>query len=169
MAITIGLPAIHRSSDNWDNYGYTTINIGAADGTGTFDTVEVYHLANIIGLKIGTFYSTGTGKFRCRDYADLGNVSLSGYGSFTGLSIDGETGDYIGCVNGQNWSWDSESPGGWFAAGDTTDGSEYTYTTAYSPRLSLYATGTETAAGGSGILLGSILNSDILKSRILRS
>jgi hypothetical protein len=148
MAITIGLAATHRTADNWTNNGYTTINIGAADGTGTFDTVEVYHSSNIKGLKIGTFYSTGTSKFRCRDYADLGNVSLSGYGSFTGLSIDGQTGDYAGCVNGQNWSWDSGSPGGWWQAGDLTDGSEYTLTGAYSPRLSLYLTGTETAAGG---------------------
>lgn len=147
MDIYAGLAAIHRSADNWANDGYTTINIGAADGTGIFDTVEVYHLYNITGLKIGTFYSTGTSKFRCRDYADLGNVSLSGYGSFTGLSIDGQTGDYAGCVNGGSWSWDSEAPGGWWGLGDLTDGSEYTINGSYSPRLSLYLTGTETAIG----------------------
>lgn len=147
MAITIGLAAIHRSADDWNTQGYTTINEGASNGEGVFNTAEVYHLSNIIGLKIGTFYNTGGTKFRCRDFVSLGNVELSGYYSFTGLSIDGQTGDYAGCVNGQQWSWDSEHPGGLWQVGDLTDGSEYTFVGYYAPRLSLYLTGTETAAG----------------------
>ena len=96
MAIDIGAPAINRGG--WGYYGYTRIGLtNPANGSGVIDTIEVWAVENITGLRVGTFYLVSGTTYRCRDSVTIGNVTAGSKQTFTGLSIDVVAGDYIGC------------------------------------------------------------------------
>lgn len=94
MAINVGSPAIDRN--NYYTSGYTDILLAnPATEAGIINTVSIYVNSAITGLKVGVFYSTGSGTFRCRSYAAIGNAVV-GLNVFSGLNITVNVGDYIG-------------------------------------------------------------------------
>lgn len=96
MAIDIGNPAINL--DKTASAGYTYITLGnPANEAGVLDTVETWAVSNLSGFKVGTFVLDGSFNANDRDYATIGNVTSGSKQTFTGLSIDVEIGDYIGC------------------------------------------------------------------------
>lgn len=125
--------------------GYTNIlNASGAynvSGDGIFTSARVgSDLA--YSAKVGTWYNTGTNKFKNRDYASIS----TGVGDVTiyGLNIEAVAGDYVGIYDlGKFWGADKSR---WYKAGDGTV-NEYTYATATKYWTSLYMEGNE--AGGS--------------------
>jgi hypothetical protein len=100
MAIDIGPAAIDRG--NVGTYGYTYILIdNPANAAGKITSIELWAYENLTGCKVGIFYQTNGGTFKCRSAATIGNVTAGSKQTFSGLSLSVEIGDYIG--------WYSES------------------------------------------------------------
>ena len=60
------------------------------------DTVETWFNSNATGFKVGTFSGSGI-PYDDRDYETIGAVTSGSKQTFSGLSIDVVTGDFIGC------------------------------------------------------------------------
>ena len=162
--ITIGAEAIDRGSHNAATY--TSVSTGyPANASGNITAIEVWLNTNATAFKVGTFYGSTTSLTR-RDSAVIGAVTAGSKQKFTGLNIDVKKGDFIGCYGGDIDAIGSYNLGMSYSFGDKFTGTNaFTYSS--SGAISLYGTGTTVSAGG-GILIGSILNSDILRGRILR-
>lgn len=170
MAIDVGLN--YSGSGNGNNGSseitiYSVVN--SANATGILNQVRFYPATfGIIGFTVGTFLRVSGTTTTSRDYESLGDFSCAEQ-IVSDVNIDVELGDYVGYYH-------SGSGALRYTSGDTrhyrlgnylgTNNISYNSVGGYYDLL--YATGTETATGGSGILAGSILNSDILRSRILR-
>ena len=116
-----------------------------ANADGSLDTLEIWLSDAGTGVKEGTFYGSGT-SYTPRDYQTLGNVSAGSKQSFTGLSIDVETGDVLG-VYGDSGQVERDGSGGsglYYKSGDQFDAGTQTYAYWAAYPLSLYGTG-ETA------------------------
>lgn len=90
--LIMGLPAINRAA------GIGSCTLLAKDGVataGTLDTVELWFVGDVTGVKVGTFYGSGT-SWTIRDYATIGNVTGGSKQTFSGLGITAEAGDIIG-------------------------------------------------------------------------
>jgi len=93
--IDIGNTAINRNA--YSSAGFTVIDLyNPANADGILDTVQVWPLFYITGLRVGTFFLVSGATYQCRDSEAIGNVP-AGYHIFTGLSIAVVAGDYIGC------------------------------------------------------------------------
>lgn len=93
--IDIGSPAISRFFSLLA--GFTDIvKDNPANASGTINTVEIYADVNMAGTRVGTFYTTDGNTLKCRDSAVIGNVAAGAKRTFSGLSINVQTGDYIG-------------------------------------------------------------------------
>jgi hypothetical protein len=117
----------------------------SANDTGALDTAEIYGKSSgMANVKVGTLYGSGT-SYTSRDYTTIGSVS-AGYNSFTGISIDVETGDFLGLYTSLGYIADSGSGTGYYrCAGDQFGTGAQTYTLNSGHTVSLYATG-ETVA-----------------------
>lgn len=97
-SIDIGAAAIDRwgSGHDWD---YTLLNLSnPANATGEIQSIELYASHDMSGVKVGTFYEDGgANHYTCRDSYTIGNVTAGSKQTFSGLSIEVQTGDVIGC------------------------------------------------------------------------
>ena len=141
-SIDIGGAAIDRVS-YWSP-NYTTVSVdNPANDTGTITSVEIWAYSNLSNCKVGTFSRDGA-KFTPRDFETIGSVTAGSKQTFSGLSIDCESGDYIGIYYSVGAI--EYTPYGaavlYYKAGDQFGAGEQTYTLFASTIQSLYGTGT---------------------------
>lgn len=147
MAIDVGSTASDRgSSANINGGTYITKN-NPVNANGVITSVEVWANGNMTGLKVGTFSGSGT-SWTNRDYETIGNVTAGSKQTFSGLSIDTQTDDLLGCVNtGGKIEMDiTGGSGHYWKQYDQFGAGTKTYTTASTTSVfSLYATGISAA------------------------
>ena len=98
-AIDIGSEASDRAATtNCANYTCIDYN-NASNEIGLLTSVELWCDSNANSVKIGTFDEVGANTFTNRDYTSVGNVTSGSKQTFSGLSIDVSSGDYIGVVS----------------------------------------------------------------------
>ncbi len=143
--IDVGSAAIDRDAIGYTNTFTFILKDNPANDTGTLDTVEVWAYTDLTGLKVGTFSGSGT-SYNDRDYETIGSVTSGAKRTFTGLSIDVVTGDFLGMyVSGGRMERSSSGYSGYgYKEGDQFGSGSQTYTVISDTTLSLYATG-ETA------------------------
>jgi len=161
--IDVGSAAVNRSYHYYLYYVGTYSTLidynNPANANGLLDTVEAYFYKANSGnsLKFGTFQDNGSNNFTCHDAEEYGQVSV-GYNSCTGLSVDVDTGEYIGCDAraAQSLGIDYDTTGGsgkyyadthQYCDPETT--ADFNYSSGHI--LSLYGTGTESGGGGLSI------------------
>lgn len=144
--IDIGSAAINRASYIIQGQTHVMLNNPAND-TGVLDTVEIWANTNISGLKVGTFSGSGT-DYDDRDYETIGSVTSGSKQTFTGLSIDVVTGDFIGnYMSAGRIERDSSGGSGYYnISGDTFGSGSNTYNFQSGMDYSLYATGATSTA-----------------------
>lgn len=152
--ITIGSAAIDRAASTaivWTRVGKG----GSADGTGEIDTVEIYLLASGTAVEVATFIDKGSNVLSTRDTEAIGAVNGGSKQTFSGLTMDVVTGDYLG-IYGTTGSiqLDTSGDGYWYQTGDYIPCTDVTFTFSASRTISLYGTGEEVAAGWSHKFLG---------------
>jgi hypothetical protein len=153
--IDVGSSAIYRGSSQSANRTMLDKH-NPADGTGTLDTFEVYAVSgyNVTGLKVGTFYGSGT-SWTYRDHELIGNVTAGSKQTFTGKNCDVSSGDYLAwIISGGYIEQSVNSPAteiavyklsyDGFSAGTHTLNDN---TSNYKLAWSVYATGKTAAAG----------------------
>lgn len=139
-----------------------------ANKTGNINTVQLKVLSSGV-CKVVPFYLNGS-TMTCRGGAvSLGTVTGGSYQTFTGLSMPINQGDFIGMYSPNGIYYALGSQSGYYASSDKTAAGNTLNSGFGNVKMAVYGEGSLAAAGGGGILIGSILNSDILKSRILRS
>jgi len=159
--IDVGPGAINRAS----NYSaaQTLIDLNnPANDTGSLDTFELwpftgYSLAN---CKVGTFYEDGAaGTYISRDYATIGAVTAGSKQTFSGLSIDVESGDYAGQYSTAGYmEADTSGFAGFYSkSGDQFGAGSQTYILHSGDAVSIYATGTTVAATSIKALNGTAI------------
>lgn len=148
MAIDIGGGATDRgSSGSWKDYTLLE-KANPANATGTLDTIEIWSVDNLTGMKAGTFYGSGT-SWTSRDVESIGNVTGGSKQTFSGLSCDVETDDllgyfYSGGSGGTAVELDSSGGvGELYKSGDQFGAGTQTYTDLANYESSFYGTGTE--------------------------
>ena len=75
--------------------GDTVLNRNPADRSGMLTQFEIYFTENATGVKIGTFYGSGT-SWTNRDYETIGSVTAGAKRTYTGLDCDVSKDDRIG-------------------------------------------------------------------------
>ncbi|QBX64080.1 hypothetical protein [Dehalococcoides mccartyi] len=142
--IDIGIAAINRAGSL--THSLTILEASKpANDTGILDVIEVWFSLSASGVKVGTFYGSGT-SYTGRDYETIGSVASGAKRTFTGLSIDVTTGDLIG-VYYSGGRLEIDTSGGsslMYSSGDAF-GSTKTYSSGSFP-ISLYGTGATSAA-----------------------
>ena len=142
--ITIGAAATDRA----DYSSGTNVNIGGpADGTGTITSIEIW-ITQTTTIEAATFIDEGSNVLSTRDYESLGSVTGGSKQTISGLSIDVQTGDYIGSHGSFTFAgieYDTSGGSGkWRTTGDSIPASSVTFTLTADAVVSLYGTG-ETA------------------------
>jgi len=134
-AINVGPAATDRAGIA--PYGYTALDLAnPANDTGTITTITTFINAGITTLRVGIFYATGGGKYKCRSTVALG-VAPAGLNTFTkdsggtDISLAVVTGDVIGSYYANGYMDRDESGGNSaYANGEYIDvDDEATYTT----------------------------------------
>ena len=141
--IDVGPGAIDRASAG---SGLKTIIdlANPANDTGKIDTFEIWCAIDSTGVKMGTFYGSGT-DYTSRDVETIGDVTGGSKQTFSGLDCDVSTGDYAGLYWVGTSSLELDSSGGsgfYYKAGDQFGTGQQTYTLAASYAVSIYGTGT---------------------------
>jgi len=94
--IDVGSSAINRSGSFPS--GFTLIDTAnPANTSGILDKVEIWAATNITGFKLATFVSAGGGDYTCRDSVSIGSITAGSKQTFTGFSLQVQSGDFIGC------------------------------------------------------------------------
>lgn len=94
-AIDIGYGAVDGDS-TVDADGYTFVDIyNPGNDSGSLSSFEIWANVNLTGTKMGAF-SGNPPNFDDRDYETIGNVAAGSKQTFTGLTCDVTSGDYIG-------------------------------------------------------------------------
>ena len=164
--IDIGNTAKNRTSSRTLNYNsafQTRITYdNTANASGTIDTVEAWFATALTGnvFRVGIFSNPSGTTFTCRSADSLGSVVSGSKQTFTGLSLDVETGDYIGADAGADIRLlietdSSDGNGNYYISGqycDVSDSGSFTADADYT--LSLYGTGETTSANHFLSLLG---------------
>ncbi len=144
-AIDIGPGAIDRGSLAGTNTIIDEAN--PANETGIITSAELWAASALTGCMVGAFYTTGANQLKCRASTTIGDVPAGSKQTFSGLSIDVVTSDYIGVyfAGGQVEMDTSGGTGIWYFSGQQSDPSDeavYTYLQDYA--ISIYGIG-ETA------------------------
>ena len=137
-------------SSNW-----TLIDkINPANDTGSIDTFEVWAATDLTGVKMGTFSGSGT-EYTSRDSEAIGSVTSGSKQSFTGLSCDVTSGDFIGIYYATGTSEATQGSAGdcYYIAGDQFGTGAQTYAS-IDRYPSLYGTGDTEEAGWTGKFMG---------------
>ena len=144
LPIDIGSEAIDRPSGLACDYTYVDKN-NPANATGLLDTLKVYCAEWIYLLIVATYYLTGENKLKCRDSQYIGDVTSGSVQTFTGLSVNVQEGDYIGCYLELAGVIEADTEGFagvWSFPGDCTlPGKEETFSFLEGHAISLYGTG----------------------------
>lgn len=174
QSLDMGYPAANGNTSLGG--GITWIDLyNPSNGNGTFDTVHAWANTNMNNVNtVGTFYYLNP-EYYCRDSEAIGNITSGALRTFTGLTIEGQTGDFIGIY------WDY-SGGGILEANDTggtgvvrlnaeykDPGDHATPFTTYSGYwIALDATGTESGGGTvyDGLAVSSITTSTLSRSNL---
>ena len=149
--IDIGPGATNRAG-SVSGAGYTDIDANnPANASGTLTSVEIWANTDLSDCEVGTFYTSDHVTFTCRDSAVIGAVTAGSKQTFdvSGTPINVQTGDYLGIYyTAGKLERDSTGYDGlyWYygEAIDATDSASFTYLAG--DALSIYATGTVTAA-----------------------
>ena len=150
--IDIGNAATNRGAAR--GAGYTHIDSGnPANDTGILDTFEVWFHNKGSGVKIGTFSGSGS-TYTNRDYESIGAVTAGSKQSFTGLSCDVTSGDFIGIYFGPGYV-DVEFSGGtsYYKDGDQFGAGAQSYSS-FARIFSIYGSGETVAEGWTGKVMG---------------
>jgi hypothetical protein len=126
---------------------YTLIEVSnPCNASGTITKVRMFFSTNATGVKVGTFYGSGT-DYTCRASASIGNVSSGAAVEYT-VSLAVQSGDFLGIyvASGTIMAATSGGAGNYFKSGDQTAAGQQVYSNSYAETnvLSLYATGLET-------------------------
>jgi len=145
-AIDIGQGATDRA--NTGGEGYTVLGIGnPANDTGTITSFQFWYNTAGAGVKVGTFYGTGTSQ-TSRDVETIGNVVAGSVQTFSGLNIDVSTNDLAGVytATGELEYSNSGADGTYYKTGDQFGAGAQTYSKNDVGGVSIYGTGA-TASG----------------------
>lgn len=93
-AIDMGMPATDRPAYSQNDITFIDAE-NPADANGFIDTIEIWANTTLVGCKVATMKKTGANKFKCRSVAYLGDVTPGSMQTFTELSLDVRTGDYL--------------------------------------------------------------------------
>lgn len=151
MAIDIGSAAIDRASSS--GAGYTRVDQNnPANATGTLDTIEIWANADMAGLDVATFLVVSGDNLSTRDTELIGNVTAGSKQTFSGLSIDVTTGDYLGSTwTSGNLELTFSGVGAWYIVGDYVPCTNQAFSTIADRTYSMYGTGTEAGGGWANI------------------
>jgi len=150
QSIDVGPGATDRSGGTSNTDTTRIAEDNPTNATGRLDTFEIWADTNMTGVEAATFYYDASRLpshyFSTRDYESIGIVTAGSKQTFTGLSIDVETGDYLGMhsVSG-TFSAEIGGNGGWSNSGDKIPCTNVGFPTT-TVIYSLYATGTEYAS-----------------------
>lgn len=104
MALVVGTAAINRGSNPcnlWDaGLGWTWVDRNVpANEDGIVNQVEAWFGTAAAGnsFRVGSFHDNGSNSLKCIDVEVIGEVTAGSKQTYTGLSIDFLTGEYIGC------------------------------------------------------------------------
>jgi len=156
MAIDVGSLATDRGSSHanlWTKIDTTN----PANATGIIDTVRTWYETAATGFYVGTFYLVSGTDYKCRDSVSIGNVASGSEQTFSGLSENIESGDFIGCYETTGRiEFDTSGGSGLYRIKEyqIDPANQATYALAGSYPISLYGTGTEAAAGWTGKISG---------------
>lgn len=152
MAIDVGTEATERAKNgSVSNTIITAVN--PVNANGTITQIEAWWTANSSVCNLGLAYNTSGANLTFRSHVHIGCAASGAKQTYSGLSLDTQTGDYIGCYllnAGVKWS-DEASGDYWYASGLNyvdEDSHVYALDNITGLHVSLYGTGTETAAGG---------------------
>ncbi len=104
MPVDIGEEAIDGNANRVATW--TVINRGnPATISGRITSIDIWaDVADITGLRVGTFYTTNGNTLKCRaSEAIAGAITVGSKVTKTGLTIAVEIGDYIGCYFTGGW------------------------------------------------------------------
>jgi hypothetical protein len=153
--IDIGVAATDRATA-FDPY--TVVNKGnPANATGTITSVEIWANTNLSNCEIATFFNVSGANFSTRDTHTIGSVTAGSKQTFSGLSIDVQTGDLLGIyyTAGKTECDSSGGSGVWYAGVDYIPCTDVTFASLGGYVLSVYGTGTtEAAAEDNAIFFG---------------
>jgi hypothetical protein len=163
-ATTIDIGGGAADYNTYANPNFTFIDTtNPANDTGSLDTVETWANTNATGFKVGTFYGSGT-SYTSRDYETIGDVTSGSKQTFTGLSIDVVTGDFLGCYYASGLI--ERTLGSYTAiynvSGDKFGTGSAVYSINASYAISLYATG-DTGGWSNIAKVNGIASADIGK------
>ena len=166
MAIDIGAAATDRSASIAARTYVAKEN--PANATGTIDTVEIWADINLSNCEVATFFVVSGNNLSTRDSEIIGTVTSGSKQTFSGLSMDVETGDYIGTFYTSGGWIEVNTSGGtgmWYGGSgvDYIPCTNQVFTSAGGYTLSLYGTGTEAAAGWAGGDVNGVAIADIAK------
>jgi hypothetical protein len=144
LAIDIGAAAIDRSTYSSGNQTVVGKE-NTANAGGTINTVQIFANQNMSTCEAATFYVVSGNYLSTRDYETLGAVTAGSTQTFTGLSIDVLTGDYLGTHFPDGAiDYDLSGSGFWRAlAQDYIPCTNQVFTSTPTRTISLYGTGTE--------------------------
>lgn len=146
LFIDIGTPAIDRFI--YFEPGYTWMdNTNPANDSGIITSVEIWAHENMSGVEVATFFLVSGSNYSTRDSHTIGNVNSGSKQTFSGLSINVQTGDYIGIYwTGGSIDMDQDGGGLRYLAGDQIPCTDATFGTSGTKiAMSLYGTGTTEA------------------------
>ena len=138
----IGQAPINR--DGYAPATYTGLDLGnPASAAGHIDTVKVYAITNLTGLKVGLFYLVSGTTYKCRAVASIGNVTAGSVQSFS-VSLDCQAGDVIGAyfATGTLERGDAGGSSAYYSGDVCTVDAQQSFT-AGTRIYSLYGTGSE--------------------------
>ncbi len=163
--------------------GYTDISLtNPLNASGPLTSIEVWAMTNCTGLKVGTFYNSGTGQYTCRSVVELGNVTAGSKQTYTvdassnPISLTGVAGDYIGYhIDTGTWAYNAAGTGLYYAAGDhCVVGDSTAYTLLADRDYSIYASGSnagatlnDTETKTSYVIVTGAATSDTLKLKVV--
>lgn len=146
MPVDVGAAAIDRGDTGAGNA--TRIEgTNPANASGYLDTIEVWAAANIAGFEVATFVNITGNEFSTRDTHTIGNVTSGSKQTFSGLNIDIQTGDNIGCyfITGQI-ELSVSGVAYWYTNADDIPCTDVTFTSNPNRQMSLYGTGVSITA-----------------------
>lgn len=155
--ITVGGGSFISSSSLSGLQNFTSVDTTApANDTGTINTFSCsFYVSNGTGVKIGTFYGSGT-SYTNREFATIGTVAYGSIQTFSGLNVGVVTGDFIGTVYtaGSPYKSNAYTGSGRYAAyGDKFDGTTNTYYYQDLTALSFQGTGVTAGKNWQGITI----------------
>lgn len=156
MAIDVGTEATERAKNG---SGSTTLitAVNPVNANGTITQIEAWWTNDSSVCYLGLAYNTSGNNLIFRSHVHIGGVASGAKQTYSGLSLDTQTGDFIGCYllnAGVKWS-DEASGDYWYASGINyvdEDSHAYTLDSITGLYVSLYGTGTETAVGGEKVI-----------------